>query len=164
MKRASTCGCTPMINTFRNPAPVARTASTCFNEISSIASANSLAMKPIDATISARMPASAPKPTALTNRIATITGWKLRHSAINQRAGQLTQTGIRLRAASSPIGSASATPVTVAITAISRLSDMPDHKRSHLPSSGGNMRCRNLAPLSKPSLKRAQVSWNSDAA
>ena len=66
-----------------NGAPVARTASTCFSEISSIASANSLPMKPIDATVSARMPASAPKPTALTNRIATITGWNERHSAMS---------------------------------------------------------------------------------
>ena len=55
-----------------NGAPVARTASTCLSEISSIASVKSLPMKPIDATVSARMPASAPKPTALTNRIATI--------------------------------------------------------------------------------------------
>ncbi len=36
-------------------------------------------MKPTEATISARMPASAPKPTALTNRMATITGWNERH-------------------------------------------------------------------------------------
>ena len=51
MKRGSTWGCTPMISTLRKPAPVARTASTCLSEISSIASANSLEMKPIDATI-----------------------------------------------------------------------------------------------------------------
>ncbi len=57
-----------------NGAPLARTASTCLGEISSIASANSLAMKPIEATINASTPASAPNPTALTNRIATITG------------------------------------------------------------------------------------------
>src|SRR2546425_1276720 len=34
------------------------------------------------------MPARAPKPTALTNRIATITGWKERHTTITARAGQ----------------------------------------------------------------------------
>ena len=63
-----------MINALRNPAPVARTASTCFSEISSIASANSFEMKPIEATISAITPASAPNPIALTNRIATMIG------------------------------------------------------------------------------------------
>ncbi len=57
-------------------------------------------MKPIEATVSARMPASAPKPTALTNRIATITGWNERAATIRRRAGQLTHGGIRLRAAS----------------------------------------------------------------
>ena len=31
MKRGSTCGCTPMMSTLRNPAPVARTASTCLS-------------------------------------------------------------------------------------------------------------------------------------
>jgi hypothetical protein len=38
---------------------VARTASTCLSEISSIASATSLPMKPTEATAGARMPASA---------------------------------------------------------------------------------------------------------
>ena len=74
MKRGSTCGSTAKKITFMKPAPVARTASTCFSEISSIASANSLPMKPIEATSSAMMPAMAPKPIALTNTIATITG------------------------------------------------------------------------------------------
>ena len=73
-----------------NGAPVARIASTCFSEISSIASAKSLPMKPIEATVSARMPASAPKPTAFTNRIATITGWNERQSAMKTRVGQVT--------------------------------------------------------------------------
>jgi hypothetical protein len=63
-----------MITTERNGDPVARTASTGFIDISSTASATSLERKPSEATISASMPASAPKPTALTNRIATITG------------------------------------------------------------------------------------------
>ena len=39
-------------------------------------------MKPIEATVSARMPASAPKPTAFTNRIATMTGWNERQSTM----------------------------------------------------------------------------------
>ena len=74
MKRGITCGSTPMITSERNGAPVARTASTCCIDISSTASATSLDRKPSEATISASMPASAPKPTALTNRMATITG------------------------------------------------------------------------------------------
>ena len=118
MKRNNTCGSTPKITTFMNEAPVARTASTCFSEISSIASANSLPMKPIEATISAMMPASAPKPTALTKMMATITGWKERHGDQTRRAGQVTQTGIRLRAASRPIGSEIITPRNEARTAI----------------------------------------------
>ena len=63
-----------MMRTLKNPAPVARTASTCLSEISSIASANNFEMKPIDATISAITPASAPNPIALTKRIATMIG------------------------------------------------------------------------------------------
>ena len=68
-------------------------------------------MKPIDATVSARMPASAPKPTALTNRIATITGWNERASDDDRRApASVTHAGIRLRAAARPSGSASTMP------------------------------------------------------
>ena len=56
-----------------NGAPVARMASTCFADISSIASAKSLAMNPMEATVSASIPARAPKPTALTKSMAMIT-------------------------------------------------------------------------------------------
>ena len=52
---------------------VARMASTCFMEISSTASANSFATKPMEAMVSAAMPASTPKPIAFTNRMATMT-------------------------------------------------------------------------------------------
>ncbi len=76
MKRENTCGSTPNASTDVNDAPVARTASTCLSEISSMASVKSLPMKPMLATVSARTPASAPNPTAFTNRIATITGMK----------------------------------------------------------------------------------------
>ena len=68
------CGATAMTSTDRNEAPVARTASICCMEISSAASATSFEKNPIEATIKARTPASAPNPTAFTNRIATITG------------------------------------------------------------------------------------------
>jgi hypothetical protein len=63
-----------MIRVLMKPAPVARTASTCFREISSIASANSLAIKPTEATINVITPARAPKPIAFTNRMATMMG------------------------------------------------------------------------------------------
>ena len=43
-------------------------------EIALLASVNSLPIKPIEATVRVRMPAMAPKPTALTNTMATITG------------------------------------------------------------------------------------------
>ena len=125
MKRANTCGSTPMMTTERNGEPVARTASTGFIDISSTDSATSLERKPSDATISARMPASAPKPTDLTNRIATMTGCKLRNSAISARADHATGRGARLRAAASPSGSDRITPTTVAMIAICRLSVMP---------------------------------------
>ena len=64
------------------------------------------------------MPASAPKPTALTNRIATITGWNERAATMISRAGQVAHAGIRLRAATRPIGSASTMPSALARTAI----------------------------------------------
>ena len=63
-----------MMMTERNDAPVARTASTCCIDISSTASARSFDRKPNEVTTSANTPASTPKPTALTNRMATITG------------------------------------------------------------------------------------------
>ena len=56
------------------------------------------------------MPASAPKPTALTKMIATITWWNERHSAMKSRIGHVSHGGMRLRAARSPIGSESRMP------------------------------------------------------
>ena len=50
MKRENTCGITPKESTEANGAPVARTPSTCFSLISSIASVKSLPMKPIEWT------------------------------------------------------------------------------------------------------------------
>lgn len=147
--------------TLPNEAPDARTASTCLSEISSIASVNSLPMKPIEATVRARMPASAPKPTALTNRMATITGRRARHSATSARAGQEAQAGIRLRAPSRPMGSDSRMPSTEASTAISRLSAMPFQRVSGFSKLGGNMRARKVAAWPRPVSKRAQLksSW-----
>ena len=121
-------------------------------------------MKPTDAITSARMPASAPKPTAFTKMIATITGWKVRQSAITARAGQFTQAGIRLRAARKPIGSDSRMPPTEASTAISRLSFSPLSTASQREKSGGNMRSKKRAACSSPVTKRAQVKSSSDAA
>ncbi len=74
MNRGITCGSTLMIRMERNGAPLARTASTGRIDISSTASATSFERNPSAATISARMPASAPNPTALTNRMAMMTG------------------------------------------------------------------------------------------
>lgn len=136
---------------------MARTASTCLSEISSMASVNSLPMKPIEATVSARMPASAPKPTALTNRMATITGCSARHSATSARAGHETQAGIRLRAPSRPTGSAQAMPSTEASTAISRLSAMPFHSVAGFSKLGGNMRARKVDAWPSPVSKRFQL-------
>src|SRR5919204_424971 len=56
MKRAISCGSTPMMTSERKGAPAARTASTGFIDISSTASATSLERKPSEATISAGMP------------------------------------------------------------------------------------------------------------
>ncbi len=145
MKREKTCGSTPKASSDAKGAPVARTASTCFSEISSMASVNSLPMKPTDATVSARMPASAPKPTALTNRMATITGWNERAMTMMVRAGQVTHGGIRLRAAHRPTGSASVMPSMVDSTAISRLSTRPLISSSERVKSGGNRRLKNLS-------------------
>ena len=142
MKRANTCGNTPKAMTLPNGAPVARTASTCFSEISSIASAKSLPMNPIEAMVSARIPASAPKPTALTNRIATITGWNERQPTMRRRAGQLIHAGMRFRAATQRIGSDSTMPRVEASTAISRLSFSSLIKSSQRPKLGGNRRAR----------------------
>ena len=141
--------------TLPNGAPVARTASTCFSEISSIASANSLAVNPIEASASARMPANAPNPTALTKRIATMTGWNERAATINSRAGQLTQAGTRLRDAASPIGSDSAIPRVDARTAICRLSASPLTKRSQRLKFGGNSRSKKCRALCSPDTTRS---------
>ena len=149
-----------MISTFSHEAPVARTASTCFMLISSIASAKSLAMKPIDDTMSARMPASAPKPTAFTNRMATIMGWNERHSAISTRPTHDTQAGARLRAAISPMGMARRMPTAVARMAICTDSSRPSLISSSLSAAkfGGHSRSRNLAPWPRPRTKRSQVN------
>ena len=155
MKRANTCGNTPKATTLPNGAPVARTASTCFSEISSIASAKSLPMNPIEAMVSARIPASAPKPTALTNRIATITGWNERQPTMRRRAGQLIHAGMRFRAATKPIGSDSTMPRVEASTAISRLSFSPLSKSSQRPKLGGNRRARKCAALCQPLATRS---------
>ena len=90
MKRDITCGSTPMTRTDTNGAPVARTASTCFIDISSIASVKSLPIGSRSRRRSARACRRARRsPTALTNRIATITGWNERaSSAISARAAQ----------------------------------------------------------------------------
>ena len=160
MKRGITCGSTPMITTDRNDAPVARTASTCFIEISSIASANSLTMKPSEATISASMPASAPKPTALTNRMATMTGWNERHSAISaaRRPGERQRHQVA-RGREPERQRQQRCRTTVARTAICRLSIMPLVSSSSLSGAilGGNIRERKRAPWSRPTTKRAQV-------
>ena len=126
-----------------NGAPVARTASTCFSEISSIASVKSLPMKPIEATVSARMPASAPKPTAFTNRIATITGWNERHSDDDERAPASVTHGRHQVARGERARSAAraAMPSAEARTAICRLSSQPlDAAAPSGAKSGGNMR------------------------
>jgi hypothetical protein len=158
MKRGSTCGTTPMTTTERKGEPAARSASIGFIDISSIASAINLAMKPMVATISARMPASAPKPTALTKRMATMTGWKVRQSAIKPRARIVTGSGIRLRAAQRPTGRASRTPAPVAMIAICSDSSMPCASSCSLSCArfGGNMRPRKRAPLPRPWTKRSQ--------
>ncbi|MCY1519737.1 hypothetical protein D9M68_544980 [compost metagenome] len=122
-----------------------------------MASVKSLPMKPMEATVSARMPASAPKPTALTNRMATMTGCRARHSATTARAGHDTQAGIMLRAPSRPMGSAISTPSTDASTAISRLSAMPFHNVAGFSKLGGNMRERNVDAWPMPLSKRAQL-------
>ena len=111
-------------------------------------------------TISASTPASAPKPTALTNRMATITGWKERHTAMTPRIVPLSAAGARLRAAASPSGSESTIPAAVASTAICRLSSMPALMSCSLSGSrlGGNMRPRKRSALPNPVRKRAQVT------
>ncbi|MNS58531.1 hypothetical protein D3C72_914530 [compost metagenome] len=129
-----------------------------------MASVNSLPMKPMDATVSARMPASAPKPTALTNRMATMTGCSARHKATSERAGHDTQAGIMLRAPRSPTGSANKIPSTEASTAISRLSAMPFHKVSGFSKLGGNMRARKVEACPMPLSKRAQLKSSCAAA
>ena len=70
MNRGITCGSTLIMTSERKGEPVARTPSTGCIDISSTASATSFDEKPSEATISARMPARAPNPTALTNRMA----------------------------------------------------------------------------------------------
>jgi hypothetical protein len=56
-----------------------------------------LPTKPMLETMSASTPASAPKPTALTKRMATMTGWKVRQAAMNS-APAARPAGARLRA------------------------------------------------------------------
>ncbi|MNC85621.1 hypothetical protein D3C83_12310 [compost metagenome] len=147
-----------------NGAPVARTASTCLSEISSIASVKSLPRKPTEATVSASMPASAPNPTAFTKTIATMTGWKERHTTISSRAPQVTQPGIRLRAPSRLTGSEISSPSTEARIAISRLSLSPFSRSSQRWKSGGNSLPRNFWPNSRPVRKRAGVNSRWDSA
>src|SRR5436190_367230 len=69
---------------------------------------------------------------------------------MTSRAGQLTHAGIRLRAATKPIGSESAIPSAEASMAISRLSVSPLTRRSQRAKFGGNMRPTKCAALDKP--------------
>ncbi|MDF2601245.1 MAG: hypothetical protein K0Q54_4068 [Methylobacterium brachiatum] len=85
----------------------------------------------------------------------------MRSRAISARVGQVTQAGIRLRAARKPTGRAITIPITVAITAICTLSTMPDWISSHREKFGGNIRARNWRPWLSPVAKRsgAKPSW-----
>ena len=158
MKRNITCGITPKITTFMNEAPVARTASICFIEISSMASVKSLPTKPIEATVRAMMPARAPKPTAFTQMMATITGWNERQAMMMMRTGQVMTGGNRLRAAKRPRGSEIRVPRNEARKAICSDSVRPLTRRSQRSKFGGNMRAMNFAPLSRPVMKRARLN------
>ena len=155
MKRENTWGMTPKASTDMNDAPVARTPSTCFSLISSIASVKSLPMNPTDATVSARMPASAPKPTAFTHRMATITGWNERAVTMTARAGHVIHAGMRLRAAARPTGTASAMPSTEASTAICSDSTSPLTSSSQRSKLGGNRREKKRWALSRPTTTRS---------
>jgi len=64
---------------------VARIASACPGSMSSMSSASSFDRKPMVAKDSVRNPASGPKPNSATNRMAMITSWKLRETAMMPR-------------------------------------------------------------------------------
>ena len=74
---------------------------------------------------SVRAPASGPKPTMTTKKIATITSWKLRETVTAARHVRYTADGTMLRAAPKPRGIERAIPATVATTVIARLSMIP---------------------------------------
>ncbi len=74
------------------------------------------------ATLRARNPANGPKPNTLTKKIARMTSGKVRDSATMARQARYTGTGARFFAAPSPTGIERATPTTVEVTVIHRLS------------------------------------------
>ncbi len=123
-------------------------------------------MKPIDETIRARIPASAPKPTAFTNRIATIIGWKERAIAMMIRPIHESQTGTRLRAEIRPIGIDRTIPAAVARMAIWIDSTSPSRMRTSLSAAkfGGQRRPRKIAPWVSPRTKRSKVKSSVDIA
>jgi hypothetical protein len=118
---------------------------TCFSEISSIASAKSLPMKPDrrhDERADAGDRAEAHRLHEDDRDDDRVEGAS---RATIARAGQLTHGGMRLRAARSPMGSESTMPRKVASTAISRDSARPVKERIGLGDVRGNMRAMKRA-------------------
>lgn len=93
-------------------APVALIASTWFASISSIASYNSLAMKPIERNAIAMMPANSPGPTIETNNKAQMSELIEREETMISSAIGRTKVvlGVVLGAARNATGTAPAKP------------------------------------------------------